>query len=121
MEFPRREFLVVWASLTDDFGERLYDRHVRPREPHGHLARTALSASTELWAGKQVRQKFSDITAATPTCAEGISPIGVISVSTARAAGIEKLQYSARPLRQPHPCRQRRHRGERKSRGPEPM
>jgi len=44
MEFPRREFLVVWASLTDDFGERPYDRHIRPREPHGHLARAALSA-----------------------------------------------------------------------------
>jgi len=72
MEFPRREFLVVWASLTDDFGERLYDRHIRPREPHGHLARAALSAGTELWAGKQVRQKFSDISAATPTYTEGI-------------------------------------------------
>ena len=89
MEFSRWEFLVVWASLTNDFGERLYDRHIRPREPHGHLARAALGAGTELWAGKQVRQKFSDIGAATPTYTEGISPVGVVSVSTAHAAGIE--------------------------------
>ena len=98
MEFPRREFLVIWASLTDDFGERLYDRHIRPREPHGHLARAALSAGTELWAGKQVRQKFSDISAATPTYTEGISPVGVISVSTAHAAGIEISKSCNIPL-----------------------
>jgi len=98
MEFPRRELLVVWASLTDDFGERPYNRHIRPREPHGHLARAALSAGTELRAGKQVRQKFSDIGAATPTYTEGVSPVGVISVSAAHAAGIKISKSCNIPL-----------------------
>src|SRR5258708_5068573 len=98
MEFPRREFLIVLASLTDDFGERLYDRHVPPPEPHRHLARAPLSASTELRADKQVRQKFSDISAATPTCTEGIGPVGVVSVSTAHAAGIEITKSCNIPL-----------------------
>src|SRR5947207_15285384 len=72
MEFPRREFLVVWASLTDDFGERLYDRHIRPREPQGHLARAALSAATELRAANHVRQNSSAVSAATPPSPAGI-------------------------------------------------
>ena len=98
MEFPRREFLVVWTCLADDFGERVYDRHILPREPHGYLARAALSAGTKLWAGKQVRQKFFDLSAAMLTYTESIGPVGVISVSAAHAVGIEISKSCNVPL-----------------------
>src|SRR5437763_14908914 len=55
VNFPWRKFLPAGASLADDFGEPVYDRHIGAHEPHGQFGRTALRPAAELWSCKQVR------------------------------------------------------------------